>query len=89
MIPLRNLPELYLSKGLLEADLHQIISLRPIPQHQHFQYFLYQPHVDYKIYAFRKHIHRDLKPGNLLINSDCELRICDFACSWLMRRMRI
>ena len=25
-----------------------------------------------------KILHRDLKPGNLLINSDCELRICDF-----------
>lgn len=23
-------------------------------------------------------IHRDLKPGNLLVNSDCELKICDF-----------
>ena len=23
-------------------------------------------------------VHRDLKPGNLLVNSDCELKICDF-----------
>ena len=23
-------------------------------------------------------IHRDLKPGNLLVNADCELKICDF-----------
>lgn len=23
-------------------------------------------------------IHRDLKPSNLLINSDCQLKICDF-----------
>lgn len=26
-------------------------------------------------------IHRDLKPGNLLVNSDCELKICDFGLS--------
>jgi len=23
-------------------------------------------------------LHRDLKPGNLLVNADCELKICDF-----------
>jgi mitogen-activated protein kinase 1/3 len=22
--------------------------------------------------------HRDLKPSNILVNSDCELKICDF-----------
>ena len=26
-------------------------------------------------------VHRDLKPGNLLVNSDCELKICDFGLS--------
>lgn len=26
-------------------------------------------------------IHRDLKPGNLLVNADCELKICDFGLS--------
>jgi len=26
-------------------------------------------------------IHRDLKPRNLLVNSNCELKICDFGLS--------
>lgn len=26
-------------------------------------------------------LHRDLKPGNLLVNADCELKICDFGLS--------
>jgi len=28
-----------------------------------------------------KVIHRDIKPGNLLLNADCELKICDFGLS--------
>ena len=23
-------------------------------------------------------VHRDLKPANILINSDCEIKLCDF-----------
>jgi mitogen-activated protein kinase 7 len=23
-------------------------------------------------------MHRDIQPGNLLVNADCELKICDF-----------
>ena len=26
-------------------------------------------------------VHRDLKPGNLLVNADCELKICDLGLS--------
>ena len=26
-------------------------------------------------------MHRDLKPSNILLNSDCQLKICDFGSS--------
>ncbi|KAF9786292.1 kinase-like protein [Thelephora terrestris] len=41
---------------------------------EHVQYFVYQ-------ILRASVVHRDLKPGNLLVNADCELKICDFGLS--------
>ena len=30
------------------------------------------------MHIISRSLHRDLKPGNLLVNADCELKICDF-----------
>ncbi|KAI6044306.1 Pkinase-domain-containing protein [Pisolithus marmoratus] len=48
---------------------------------EHVQYFLYQVLRGMKYIHSASVIHRDLKPGNLLVNSDCELKICDFGLS--------
>lgn len=42
------------------------------------QYFLYQILRGLKYIHSANVIHRDLKPSNLLINSNCDLKICDF-----------
>lgn len=74
----QNFNELYIVEGLMEADLHQIIRSKQQLTDQHFQYFIYQLLRGLKYIHSANILHRDLKPGNLLINSDCELRICDF-----------
>jgi len=44
----------------------------------HFQYFIYQICRGLKYIHSANVLHRDLRPGNLLVNADCELKICDF-----------
>src|SRR6478609_10213221 len=62
----------------MEADLHQIIRSEQPLTDAHFQYFLYQILRGLKYIHSANVLHRDLKPGNLLVNADCELKICDF-----------
>ena len=68
----------YLYIELLEADLHAIIrSGQPLTD-AHYQSFIYQVLCGLKYIHSANVLHRDLKPGNLLVNADCELKICDF-----------
>ncbi|WFD25977.1 mitogen-activated protein kinase [Malassezia nana] len=68
--------EIYLYEELMEADLHAI----PLTD-THFQSFIYQTLCGLKYIHSANVLHRDLKPGNLLVNADCELKICDFGLS--------
>jgi serine/threonine protein kinase len=42
------------------------------------QYFLYQILRGLKFIHSASVLHRDLKPSNLLLNANCDLKICDF-----------
>ncbi|KAL2938204.1 Mitogen-activated protein kinase 3 [Bienertia sinuspersici] len=56
-------------------------TLREIKILRHFDhenYFLYQILRGLKYIHSANVIHRDLKPSNLLINANCDLKICDF-----------
>jgi mitogen-activated protein kinase 7 len=67
-----------ISAELMECDLAAIIrSGQPLTD-AHFQSFIYQILCGLKYIHSANVLHRDLKPGNLLVNADCELKICDF-----------
>lgn len=70
--------ELYVITELMQSDLHRIIvSPQPLTS-DHVKIFLYQTLRGLKYLHSAKILHRDIKPGNLLVNSNCLLKICDF-----------
>lgn len=70
--------DVYIVYELMDTDLHQIIrSNQPLTE-DHCQYFLYQLLRGLKYIHSANVLHRDLKPSNLLLNANCDLKICDF-----------
>ncbi|EDR08102.1 uncharacterized protein LACBIDRAFT_250005 [Laccaria bicolor S238N-H82] len=69
--------EVYLVQELMETDLHRVIRTQELSD-DHCQYFIYQTLRALKALHSADVLHRDLKPSNLLLNSNCDLKICDF-----------
>ncbi|KAH9113819.1 hypothetical protein LEN26_007244 [Aphanomyces euteiches] len=70
--------DVYIISDLMETDLHRIIYSRQPLSDDHIQYFLYQILRALKYIHSANVLHRDLKPSNLLLNSNCDLKVCDF-----------
>uniref|UniRef100_A0A9I9DNA6 Mitogen-activated protein kinase n=1 Tax=Cucumis melo TaxID=3656 RepID=A0A9I9DNA6_CUCME len=69
----REFNDVYISTELMDTDLHQIIRSNQSLSEEHCQIlrglkYIHSANV----------IHRDLKPSNLLLNANCDLKICDF-----------
>ncbi|AMD18956.1 HBR055Wp [Eremothecium sinecaudum] len=74
---LSPLEDIYFVTELQGTDLHRLLQTRPLEK-QFLQYFLYQILRGLKYVHSAGVIHRDLKPSNILINENCDLKICDF-----------
>ncbi len=70
--------DVYIVTDLMETDLHRIIYSKQSLSIDHVQYFLYQVLRALKYLHSANVLHRDLKPSNLLVNSNCDLKVCDF-----------
>ena len=70
--------DVYLVTDLMETDLHRIVYSKQKLSIDHAQYFIYQVLRGLKYIHSCRVLHRDLKPSNLLVNSNCDLKICDF-----------
>lgn len=70
--------DIYIVQDLMETDLHRIIYSKQSLSIDHVQYFVYQILRGLKYIHSANVLHRDLKPSNLLVNANCDLKICDF-----------
>lgn len=70
--------DIYIVTDLMETDLHRVIySKQPLTE-EHRQYFMHQVLRGMVYLHSANVVHRDLKPSNLLVNKNCDLKICDF-----------
>merc|ERR1712226_315345 len=69
--------EIYLVQDLMETDLYKLLKTQQLSS-DHVCYFTYQMLRGLKYIHSANVLHRDLKPSNLLLNSNCDLKICDF-----------
>ncbi|KAG6390362.1 hypothetical protein SASPL_148096 [Salvia splendens] len=71
--------DVYIAYELMDTDLHQIIRSNQGLSEEHcqvrFQFLILR---GLKYIHSANVLHRDLKPSNLLLNANCDLKICDF-----------
>lgn len=75
--------EIYVVQELMETDLHRVIHTQTLTD-DHCQYFIYQTLRALKAMHSARVLHRDLKPSNLLLNANCDLKVCDFGLARLV-----
>jgi|EP00900_Chrysochromulina_parva_P025675 mitogen-activated protein kinase 15 len=69
--------DLYLIFEYMETDLHAVIRAN-ILEEVHKQYLLYQSCKALMYMHSAELVHRDMKPSNLLLNSECLMKVADF-----------
>jgi len=70
--------DIYIVTDLMETDLHRVIYSKQVLNEEHHQYFVYQVLRGLLYMHSANVVHRDLKPSNILVNKNCDLKICDF-----------
>jgi len=72
-----NDQDIYLVCDFMESDLHAVIRAG-ILEEIHKQYIIYQLLKSLRYMHSGQMLHRDIKPSNILLNSDCQVKVCDF-----------
>lgn len=74
----RTFNDIYIVQELMDSDLHKVIRSHQVLEEEHCRYFVYQILCAVQYLHSANLIHRDLKPANVLVNKNCDVKVCDF-----------
>mmetsp|Transcript_56531 Transcript_56531/g.123917 ORF Transcript_56531/g.123917 Transcript_56531/m.123917 type:complete len:417 (+) Transcript_56531:62-1312(+) len=75
---------LYVVSGVMDADLAAILRSPQVLTDEHCRFFTYQILRGLKYVHTAGVVHRDLRPSNLIVDGNCDLRICSFGTARVM-----
>ncbi|XP_049607023.1 mitogen-activated protein kinase 15 [Syngnathus scovelli] len=78
VIRAQNDKDIYLIFEYMDSDLHAVIKKGSLLKDIHKRYVMYQLLKAVKYLHSGNVIHRDQKPSNVLLDSDCVVKLCDF-----------
>mmetsp|Transcript_935 Transcript_935/g.2207 ORF Transcript_935/g.2207 Transcript_935/m.2207 type:complete len:433 (+) Transcript_935:1665-2963(+) len=73
-----NFNELFVVMEHAQSDLKKLVKSPVHLEADHVQLIIYNIICGMKYIHSANVLHRDLKPANILLNEDCEVKICDF-----------
>ncbi|XP_069032025.1 mitogen-activated protein kinase 15 [Embiotoca jacksoni] len=74
----QNDKDIYLIFEYMDTDLHAVIKKGTLLKDIHKRYVMYQLFKAIKYLHSGNVIHRDQKPSNVLLDTDCVVKLCDF-----------
>uniref|UniRef100_A0A665U0A3 Protein kinase domain-containing protein n=1 Tax=Echeneis naucrates TaxID=173247 RepID=A0A665U0A3_ECHNA len=78
VIRAQNDKDIYLIFEYMDTDLHAVIKKGTLLKDIHKRYVMYQLFRAFKYLHSGNVIHRDQKPSNVLLDTDCVVKLCDF-----------
>jgi len=81
--------DIYLVFEFMDTDLHAVIKKGNILKDIHKRYIMYQLLKSTNYMHSGNVIHRDHKPSNILLDSDCFVKICDFGLARSLCQLKL
>ena len=68
----------FIVMDIMDTDLRAVLRSGQKLSDAHIQFFIYQALRALKVIDTAGVVHRDITPANILVNTNCDLKICDF-----------
>ena len=78
VVALKEPPTVHLVMELMDGTLYNIICSKEVLGEEHIQFWIYGILLALEYLHGSDVVHRDLKPQNILVNRNCDIKLCDF-----------